>query len=238
MSETSLIPAERIERRILLLRGQKVMLDFHLAELYEVETKALNQAVKRNIERFPDDFMFQLSEEEAEQISRSQIVTLNEDGTIVSSGLRGALRSQSVTSKSKNAPNPLDGNEIMRSQSVTSKLGDGSGGRRYRPYAFTEQGVAMLSSVLRSPRAVAVNIAVIRTFVKLRQMLSENTELARRLDALERKFDTQFKVVFDTIRELMKPITPAEARREIGFHTLMPKRTPKSRARVSAKISA
>ncbi|MBI5802041.1 MAG: ORF6N domain-containing protein [Verrucomicrobia bacterium] len=206
------MPAEHIERRILLLRGQKVMLDFHLAELYEVETKALNQAVKRNNERFPEDFMFQLTEEEARELSRSQIVTLNLD----SDG------------------NPLADNELLRSQIVTLKRGQHL---KYLPYAFTEQGVAMLSSVLRSPRAVAVNIAVIRTFVKLRQMLTENTELARRLDALERKFDTQFKVVFDTIRELMKPITPAEARREIGFHTLMPKRTPKSRARTKAKVS-
>lgn len=226
MSEATLIPAERIERRILLLRGQKVMLDFHLAELYEVETRSLNQAVKRNIERFPEDFMFQLSEAEVDDLVRSQIVTAPWD-----------LRSQSVISKSDSDLNPLEEKEILRSQSVTSKSGEGSGGRRYLPYVFTEQGVAMLSSVLRSPRAVAVNIAVIRTFVKLRQMLTENVELARRLDALERKFDTQFKVVFDTIRELMKPITPAEARREIGFHTLMPKRAVKSRARASTKIS-
>ena len=218
MPETSLIPAERIERRILLLRGQKVMLDFHLAELYEVETKVLNQAVKRNSERFPEDFMFQLTEEEAELILRSQI----------------------VTSSSGETPNPLNINEPsgnLRSQIVTSSWDENYGGRRHLPFAFTEQGVAMLSGVLRSPRAVAVNIAVIRTFVKLRQMLTENTELARRLDALERKFDAQFKVVFDTIRELMKPITPAEARREIGFHTLMPKRAPKARARAAAKVS-
>ncbi|MFM8471771.1 MAG: ORF6N domain-containing protein [Limisphaerales bacterium] len=213
MPETSLIPAERIERRILLIRGQKVMLDFHLAELYEVPTKALNQAVKRNIERFPEDFMFQLTEEETEQISRSQIVTLNPD----SDG------------------NTLVDNEFLRSQIVTLKRGEHL---KYRPYAFTEQGVAMLSGVLRSPRAVAVNIAVIRTFVKLRQLLLENAELSRRLDALERKFDAQFKVVFDTIRELMKPVTPAESRREIGFHTLMSKRDPKARARAKAKVSA
>ena len=213
MSNTSLIPAERIERRILLLRGQKVMLDFHLAELYEVETRSLNQAVKRNIERFPEDFMFQLSEEETQELLRSQIVILNAESGGISSENPGSLRSQRVT--------------LKRGEHL-----------KYSPYAFTEQGVAMLSGVLRSPRAVAVNIAVIRTFVKLRQMLSENTELARRLDALERKFDKQFKVVFDTIRELMKPITPAEARREIGFHTLMPKRTPKSRARAATKVSA
>lgn len=224
MSDTSLIPAERIERRILLIRGQKVMLDFHLAELYEVPTKVLNQAVKRNAERFPEDFMFQLTEEEAEQISRSQIVTLN-DGN----------RSQPVTGSSVSLTESTETSSNNRSQIVT-------GSQKHRdpkllPYAFTEQGVAMLSGVLRSPRAVAVNIAVIRTFVKLRQMLTENVELARRLDALERKFDSQFKVVFDTIRELMKPITPAEARREIGFHTQMPGRAPKSRARAKAKVS-
>ena len=213
MSESSLIPAERIERRILLLRGQKVMLDFHLAELYEVQTKALNQAVKRNSERFPEDFMFQLNEEETERVSRSQIVTLNLD----SEG------------------NPLADNELSRSQIVTLKQGSNI---KYRPYAFTEQGVAMLSSVLRSPRAMAVSIAIVRTFVKLRQMLVENADLARKLAALERKFDAQFKVVFDTIRELMKPVTPAEARREIGFHTQMPGRAPKSRARAAAKVSA
>lgn len=225
MPVSGLIPTERIERRILLIRGQKVMLDFHLAELYEVPTKALNQAVKRNIERFPEDFMFQLAEEEAEQISRSQIVTLN-DGN----------RSQSVTGSSSNPANAGETPQNIRSQIVT-------GSQKHRdpkllPYAFTEQGVAMLSSVLRSPRAVAVNIAVIRTFVKLRQLLLENAELSRRLDALERKFDAQFKVVFDTIRELMKPVTPAESRREIGFHTLMPKRDPKSRARAKAKVPA
>lgn len=210
---SSLIPAERIERRILLIRGQKVMLDFHLAELYEVETRALNQAVKRNIERFPEDFMFQLSEEEMQELLRSQIVILNAqiDGI------------------------PSENPDSLRSQIVTLKRGEHL---KYRPYAFTEQGVAMLSGVLRSPRAVAVNIAVIRTFVKLRRLLLENAELSRRLDALERKFDAQFKVVFDTIRELMKPVTPAESRREIGFHTLMPKRATKSRVRSQAKVSA
>ena len=212
MPETSLIPAERIERRILLLRGQKVMLDFHLAELYEVETRSLNQAVKRNSERFPEDFMFQLTWEEAEQVLRSQSVILEAPTDAISKETGGNPRSQSVT---------LDSGKNLK----------------FRPYAFTEQGVAMLSGVLRSPRAVAVNIAVIRTFVKLRQMLTENVELARRLDALERKFDSQFKVVFDTIRELMKPITPAEARREIGFHVHMPNRAPKSRSRTTAKVS-
>ena len=197
-TESTLIPVERIERRILLLRGQKVMLDFDLAGLYEVETKALNQAVKRNIERFPGDFMFQLTEEETDMILRSQI----------------------VTSKAENDSNPLINSEILRSQIVTSKPGPGSGGRRYRPLAFTEQGVAMLSSVLRSSRAVQVNIAIMRTFVQLRQLLATHAGLARQLAALEEKYDEQFKVVFDAIRELMEkpdPLKP-EHGREIGFH--------------------
>ena len=196
MSETSLIPAERIERRILLLRGQKVMLDFQLAELYEVETKVLNQAVRRNIERFPDDFMFQLTWEEADQVSRSQIVTLN------------VQNSKKAERKSGNS----------RSQIVTLKHGTNV---KYLPSAFTEQGVAMLSSVLRSPRAVQVNIAIMRAFVQLRQMLSTNAELARKLNALEKKYDAQFRIVFDAIRELMDDEKPKSRRREIGFHTAL-----------------
>ena len=161
--------AVQVERRILLIRGQKVMLDADLAELYGVPTKSLNLAVKRNDERFPEDFMFQLTGDEA-----------------------AGLRFHFETSKS------------------------GRGGRRYRPYAFTEQGVAMLSSVLRSLRAVQVNIAIMRTFVRLREMLLSHADLARKLAALENKYDAQFKVVFDAIRELMQPSTPP--RREIGFH--------------------
>src|SRR5206468_2052761 len=153
--------AVRVERRILLIRGQKVMLDADLAKLYGVPTKSLNLAVKRNTERFPEDFMFQLTDDEA-----------------------AGLRFHFETSKS------------------------GRGGRRYRPYAFTEQGVAMLSSVLRSARAVQVNIAIMRTFVRLREMLLSNSDLARKLAALENKYDAQFKVVFDAIRELMQPPTP------------------------------
>jgi len=161
--------AVQVERRILLIRGQKVMLDADLAKLYGVPTKSLNLAVKRNDERFPEDFMFQLTGDEA-----------------------AGLRFHFETSKS------------------------GRGGRRYRPYAFTEQGVAMLSSVLRSLRAVQVNIAIMRTFVRLREMLLSHADLARKLAALENKYDAQFKVVFDAIRELMQPSTPP--RREIGFH--------------------
>ena len=199
MSEANLIPAERIERRILLLRGQKVMLDFQLAELYGVPTKALNQAVKRNFERFPEDFMFELSEEESKLVSRSQIVTLDDENIGKAQGNEGSLRSQIVT--------------LKRGQHL-----------KYAPYAFTEQGVAMLSSVLRSPRAVQVNIAIMRTFVQLRRMLASSAELSGKLAALEAKYDKQFKVVFDAIRELMsdKP-TAKQPKREIGFHTALPK---------------
>jgi hypothetical protein len=198
---SNLIPAERIERRILLLRGQKVMLDFELAELYGVETRTLNQAVKRNLERFPEDFMFQLTEEEMKLILRSQI----------------------VTSSSGTPPNPLKtkgASENLRSQTVISSWDENYGGRRYVPLAFTEQGVAMLSSVLRSPRAVQVNIAIMRTFVQLRQMLASSAELSGKLAALEARYDKQFKVVFDAIRELMSD--KKLPRREIGFHTAMP----------------
>ncbi|MBE0430695.1 MAG: ORF6N domain-containing protein [Dehalococcoidia bacterium] len=143
------------------------MLDADLAALYGVETKVLVQAVKRNLVRFPEDFMFQLSQEEF---------------------------------------------AILRSQIVTSS---DWGGRRYPPYAFTEQGVAMLSSVLRSQRAIQVNIQIMRTFIRLRQMLATHANLARKLDALERKYDAQFKQVFDAIRQLMAP--PEPKRRALGF---------------------
>jgi hypothetical protein len=145
---------EVIEQKILLIRGQKVMLSIHLAELYGVETRALNQAVKRNFNRFPKDFMLQLTDHEA-----------------------GQLVSQNVIPHKKYFGGSL-------------------------PYAFTEQDVAMLSSVLNSERAVQVNIAIMRTFVKLREMIISNKEMAKRLDALEKKYDAQFKVVFDAIREL------------------------------------
>jgi hypothetical protein len=169
MPGDSLMPIERIERAILMIRGHKVMLDADLASLYSVEAKVLNQAVKRNIERFPADFMFQLSAEEA---------------------------------------------DFLRSQIVTLKPGRGRH-RKYLPYAFTEQGVAMLSSVLHSPRAVQVNIEIMRAFVRLRQMLQQSADLARKLALLEDKYDTQFRAVFDAIRELMKP--PAKPKRPIGF---------------------
>ena len=173
MGRTDLIPAERIERAILLIRGHNVILDRDLAVLYDVETRVLVQAVKRNINRFPDDFMFQLSKEELEN-----------------------WRSQFVISNS------------------VEKMG-----LRWRPYAFTEQGVAMLSSVLRSDRAIEVNIAIMRAFVHLRAIISTHKDLARKLDALERKVgehDEKFVLVFEAIRQLMAP-TPAPPKRRIGF---------------------
>jgi phage regulator Rha-like protein len=168
-----LVPAERIERSILLIRGHKVILDADLAALYGVETKQLIRAVKRNLPRFPDDFMFQLNAEESEN-----------------------LRVHFGTSSQW-------------------------GGRRYPPYAFTEQGVAMLSSVLRSKRAIQVNVEIMRAFVRLRRILASHADLARKLDGLEKKYDTQFKVVFDAIRELMKP--PETKKRPIGFLVEEPK---------------
>jgi uncharacterized membrane protein YccC len=209
MSATHIIPAERIERRILFLRGQKVMLDFQLAERYEVETRALNQAVARNLQRFPEDFMFQLGWEKTQEVLRSQIVILNS----------GTARKRSKTTKD------------ARSQIATLKRGQHA---KFRSYTFTEQGVAMLSSVLRSQRAVQVNIAIMRAFVQLRQMLASNAELARKLEALEDKYDKQFKVVFEAIRELMaqpEPLQP-EHGREIGFHFTAP---PAIRRRRSQK---
>ncbi|MBI5020846.1 MAG: ORF6N domain-containing protein [Ignavibacteriales bacterium] len=177
MSSTTLIPIERIEQQIFLIRGQKAMLDSHLALLYGVSTKRLNEQVRRNISRFPEDFMFQLTPEEYI-----------------------FLRSQIATSKS------------------------GSGGRRYLPLAFTEQGVAMLSTVLNSERAIQVNIAIMRAFVKLRQILATHKDLAHKLEELERKFEThdiQIKSVFEAIRQLMTP--PEKPKRQIGFIVEEPK---------------
>lgn len=165
MKKVSLIPIERIEKAIYLIRGEKVMLDRDLAALYEVETRALNQAVSRNRDRFPDDFMFELTREEI--LGISQFVT--------SSNLKFSKRVS----------------------------------------AFTEQGVAMLASILHSKRAILVNIQIMRTFVRLRQILASNAKLSERLDELESKYDRQFKVVFDAIRQLMSP--PPPNRKRMGF---------------------
>jgi len=170
MEDHAVIQTEPIERSIHMLRGQRVMLDETLAALYGVQVRVLNQAVKRNGARFPEDFMFQLTEEEAARL-RSQIVILN-----------GAGRGQR---------------------------------RKYLPYAFTEQGVAMLSCVLKSERAVQVNIEIMRAFVRLRRMLVEHADLSDRITALEVKYDAQFKVVFDAIRALMAP--PQSPKHKIGF---------------------
>jgi len=165
-ARTKTIP-DRIRQSIFLIRGQKVILDVHLAELYAVETRVLIQAVTRNASRFPRDFMFQLSKREFAN---------------------------------------------LRSQIVISSLW---GGRRSAPYAFTEQGVAMLSSVLRSKRAVTVNIEIMRTFVELRRMVSEHADLANRIDELEERYDGQFQAVFDAIRSLIAP--PEKPRKRIGY---------------------
>jgi len=163
----SLVPVAQIEKAILLIRGQKVMLDRDLAELYGVETRTLKQAVRRNIKRFPLDFMFELTPEE---------------------------------------------DQSLRSQNVILKRGKHS---KYLSFAFTEQGVAMLSSVLNSDRAIDVNIEIMRAFVRLRDMLATHKDLARKLTALENKYDEQFRVVFEAIHELMTP--HERPRKEIGF---------------------
>jgi hypothetical protein len=179
------VSVQLIERRIYLIRGHKVMVDADLAEIDDVPTYRLNEAVKRNRRRFPSDFMFHLTKTEAEAL-RSQFA--------ISKTSQGALRSQIATSKT------------------------GRGGRRYLPYAFTEQGVAMLSSVLNSERAIEVNIAIMRTFVKLRQLLASNEELNRKFAAVLRKLathDRYFTVVFDELKKLNQP--PAPACKQIGF---------------------
>lgn len=170
---------------IVIVRGQRVILDSDIADLYGVETRVLIQAVKRNLLRFPEDFMFRLTIDEARR-SRSQSVILNAE-----------VSENSNVSSSAAAPLSRGGNF------------------KYRPYAFTEQGVAMLASVLRSARAVRVNIGIVRAFVRLRQMLHGNAELAEKLAELEKKYDAQFRVVFDAIRELMAP--GLESARPIGF---------------------
>ena len=163
---TSLVPLETIERKILLINGQKVLLDLDLAELYGVETKMLLRAVKRNPDRFPADFMVQLTKEEFDN---------------------------------------------LRFHFGTSRWG----GRRYLPYAFTEQGIAMLSSVLNSKRSIQVNIEIMRAFVKLREMITTHKELARKLSELEKKYDGQFQIVFEAIRQMIE--VEEKPKRKIGF---------------------
>ena len=157
---------EKIENKIFQIRGRKIMLDKDLAALYEIETKQLTRQVRRNIKRFPEDFMFRLTKE-----------------------------------------------EVLRCQIGTSKRG----GRRYLPYGFTEQGVAMLSSVLNSERAIKVNIQIMRAFVNLRRIALTYVGLKRKIEAIEKKYDAQFQIVFKAIKKLLEP--PPARKRKIGFHT-------------------
>jgi hypothetical protein len=167
MKKLTIIPQETIQQKIYFIRGEKVIIDKDLANLYGVETKALNLAVKRNFERFPNDFMFQLNKNEF---------------------------------------------EILRFQIATSSYG----GRRYLPYVFTEQGVAMLSSVLNSKRAIQVNIQIMRTFTQIRKMLISHKDLREKLDEMEKKYNKQFRIVFETLRLLLKEDEKSPKR--IGFH--------------------
>lgn len=168
MRDMEAVPQQLIETKIIIVRGRKVMMDRDLAMLYGVETRTLNQAVRRNIKRFPEDFMFQLTKEEMDN-----------------------WKSQIVISKKEKM------------------------GLRKRPYAFTENGVAMLSSVLNSERAIQVNIQIMRTFTKIREMLATHKELRQKIEELEKKYDYQFKVVFDTIKQLLEPVH--KSRKRIGF---------------------
>jgi phage regulator Rha-like protein len=187
------IPRETIISRIFFVRGKKVMFDRDLAELYDVETKVLNQAVKRNLERFPPDFMFRLNNQETKTwqgyFLKSQIVALNQDSK---ENALGVLRSQIVTSK------------------------DSRGGQRYSSYVFTEQGVAMLSSVLKTSQAVQVNIQIIRTFTKLREILSDNKKLAEKLEKLEQKYDKKIADIFNVIKHLVAE--DEKPKEKIGFN--------------------
>jgi hypothetical protein len=186
MSNTSqsLIPHERIENKIFLIRGKKVMFDIDLAMLYGVPTKRLNEQVKRNSDRFPDDFMFKLSSEEVKNW-RSQIETSN----LANIKEELPVRSQIATASKRNL--------------------------RFSPYVFTEQGVAMLSSVLKSKQAVQVNIQIMRTFTKIREMLVSNKDLREKIEKLEKKYDGQFRAVFDAIARLLAE--EVKPRKEIGF---------------------
>ena len=195
----NLIPVDRIENRILYLRGQKVMIDNDLAVLYGVETKKLNQAVKRNIERFPDDFMFRLTKDEANLISQ-----------FATSG--SVSRSQIVTLNGKNSEDKMN----SRSQFATLKIKHGKN-IKYLPYAFTEQGVAMLSSVLRSKWAVEVNIAIMRIFVSIRKFVSSYEGLAMKIAELEKKYDGKIVKIMNIIDKLNKE--EGKNKNEIGFRT-------------------
>jgi hypothetical protein len=189
-----------IREKIYIIRSRKVMFDSDLAMLYGVTTKRLNEAVKRNIKRFPDDFMFQLNKEESDMFSRSQIVTLNEDGINLISQI--AISSDN-TLKNKG--------KRLRSQFATSNRG----GRSYEPYVFTEQGIVMLSSVLKSDKAIYVNIQIIRIFTKLREMIDTYKELREKVEEMEKSNTKNFHQIFDIIKALIKE--KDEPRNTIGF---------------------
>jgi hypothetical protein len=171
-----LMPVEMIEKKILMIRGEKVMLDADLAEIYGVTTKRLNEQVKRNADRFPIDFAFQLTSEELESLK-------------------------------------VLSNELNRSQFATGSQKHRD--PRFLPWVFTEHGAIMAATVLNSKQAVAMSVYVVRTFIRLRQMLSTHKDLARKLADMEKKYDSQFKVVFDAIRQLMSPTIPKKGK--IGF---------------------
>ncbi len=198
---TQIIPKpESLAQLVFIVRGEKVLLDADLAMLYGVETGALNRAVKRNIERFPADFMLSLTPEEWENLKcQIGISSSSASGS-------GSNSSQTVMSGSKGKP--------LRSQIVISSS---HGGRRAIPNAFTEQGIAMLSSVLRSQRAVEVNIAIMRTFVQLRRLMDSNRDLARRIEAMETRYDEQFSQVFEAIKQLITEDKTRKVKPRIGF---------------------
>ena len=189
--QTAIVPVEGIATLIRPVRGHRVILDTDVASLYGVPTFRFNEAVKRNLDRFPSDFMFRLTQSEWKSLT-SQFAMLN------------------------NLETPAH-NPSLTSQIAILKPGRGQH-RKYPPYAFTEHGALMAANILNSPRAVAMGIYVIRAFVQFRQVLASHADLARKLATLEKKYDTQFKVVFDAIRELMTP--PRKPKREIGFHTV------------------
>lgn len=189
---TQVLPKpENLAQLVFMVRGEKVLLDADLAMLYGVETGALNRAVKRNIERFPADFMLQLTQAEWEDL-KCQIGISSSPAAATSVKKAGAIQSQVMAASAH-------------------------GGRRAIPYAFTEQGVAMLSSVLRSQRAVEVNIAIMRTFVQLRRLMDSNRDLARRIEAMETRYDEQFSQVFDAIKQLIAEDKTRKAKPPIGF---------------------
>jgi len=185
----ALLAIEAIGSRIIVIRGERVLLDADLASLYDVTTKALNQAVRRNAGRFPDDFAFQLTVAEVAHM-KSQFVTSSPQAADPETDISN--RSQIVTGSQKHRD------------------------PRFRPWVFTEHGALMVANLLRSERAVRTSVYVVRAFVQLRKMIASNKELARRLDELEGRYDRQFKAIFDAIRELMTPPEP-KPRRRIGF---------------------